>query len=128
VILLNFSHPITDEQMEQIRQALDALHGPLEVRNVKCQFDVSEPFAQQVIMLADKVGLTSGEWQMCLIIVNLPALSTAAALLLAELHGRMGYYPPVIRLKQVDDSMPPRWELAEILNINSQRNEARKRR
>lgn len=125
MILINFSHPITDGQREQIEQAVQA---PATVRDIKCQFDVSEPFAGQVTALVDEVGLSSHEWQTFMITVNLPALSTAAALLLAELHGRMGYYPPVVRLKQVDGSVPPRWELAEILDVNSQRNEARKRR
>jgi hypothetical protein len=125
VILLNFSHPITDDQKEQVEQAVLA---PATVLDIKCQLDVGKPFAEQVVALIDKADLSPSEWQTFALVVNLPALSTAAALLLAELHGRMGYYPPVIRLKQVDDSMPPRWELAEILNINSQRNEARKRR
>lgn len=125
MILINFSHPFTDEQRKQVE---DTMLMPMTIVDVRCQLDVGEPFADQVMALVDEISLSANEWQTEPIAVNLPALSTAATLLLAELHGRMGYYPPVVRLKQVDGSVPPRWELAEILDINNQRNEARKRR
>ena len=47
---------------------------------------------------------------------------------LAELHGRMGYYPPVVRLRPVPDSLPPRYEVAEILNLQAVRDDARRKR
>ena len=59
------------------------------------------------------------------LIVNLPSLNFIAGLLLAELHGRMGYFPPILRLRPVSDSLPPRYEVAEILNLQAVRDAAR---
>lgn len=130
MILLNFSHPITDEQEAQLERKLDfdVIGEQLDVIKVVCQMDVNEPFDIQVEQMVDACNLSPKEWQTKQLLVNLPALSTAAALLLAELHGRCGYYPPALRLKQVDGSIPPRYELVEILDFNSQRQNARKRR
>lgn len=55
-------------------------------------------------------------------------LNFSAVVLTAELHGRMGYFPAVLRLKPVPGSVPPRFEVAEILNLQAVRSEARARR
>jgi len=130
MILLNFSHPITDDQERQIERALgnDVAGETLNIVKIDSQFDIGLDFADQITALTDACQLSPNEWQTERILINLPALSTAAALLLAELHGRCGYYLPALRFKQVDGSIPPRYELAEILDINSQRQNARKRR
>jgi hypothetical protein len=47
---------------------------------------------------------------------------------LAELHGRMGYFPPVLRLRPVEQALPPRYELAEVINLQAVRDSARKER
>jgi len=47
---------------------------------------------------------------------------------MAELHGRMGYFPPLLRLKPVAGSVPPRFEVAEILDLQTARDEARRKR
>ncbi len=49
-------------------------------------------------------------------------------LLLAELHGRMGYFPSILRLRPVRDSLPPAFEIAEILNLQALRDRARQRK
>lgn len=120
---------MTAEQVTQLERVLDLdiSYHTLDIQDIKCQFDLDTPFSEQVISMIDNADFTSNEWQGCKILVNLPALSTAAALVLAELHGRMGYYPPVIRLKR-SDSVPPVWNLAEIMNLDAQRQDARKRR
>jgi hypothetical protein len=48
--------------------------------------------------------------------------------LLAELHGRCGYFPAAVRLRPVPDSVPPRFEVAEIVNLQAVREKARGRR
>ncbi|MFN3763696.1 MAG: CRISPR-associated protein Csx15, partial [Anaerolineae bacterium] len=48
--------------------------------------------------------------------------------LLAELHGRCGYFPAMLRVRPVPGSTPPRYEVAEIVNLQMLREEARKRR
>ena len=40
----------------------------------------------------------------------------------------MGYFPPVIRMKPVENALPPRFEVAEIINLQAIRDAARKER
>ncbi len=131
MLLLNFAHPLTDEHI----QTIEALTGQkLErVIVVDSQIDTQKPLAPQIVAMADTAGLTPEEWQTAPLLVNPPALNFSAVALIAELHGRMGYFPPVLRLRPVvgpdgQRVVPPRFEVAEILNLQSVRDEARKRR
>lgn len=124
--LLNFSHPITEEQKAQVEQASG--QRVERVIEIPAQFDHGRSFAEQAKELVDSVGFTSSEWQTTPLLVNLPSLHVIAAAVLAELHGRMGYFPSVLRLRPVPNSTPPRFELAEILNLQAIRDEARNRR
>ena len=128
--VINFSHPLTEDQKEQLNQHLGLKEDPdaLNILDVRAQFDISQPFGPQVVALAGQVGLSPMEWQSERIVVLPPALAPAAILMLAELHGRMGYYPPCIRLTQRPGSTPPVFDVAELLDLNQQRQEARKRR
>lgn len=121
--LLNFAHPITPEQAA----ATEALLGrPIE-RTIACQaqFDPAQPFAEQARALVDSVGLSAEEWQTLPLLVNLPSLSVIAGLVLAEIHGRAGYFPAVLRLRPVAGAVPPRFEVAEVLNLQEARDRAR---
>ncbi|MCS6889189.1 CRISPR-associated protein Csx15 [Chloroflexus sp.] len=126
MIILNYSHPITAAQQEQII----ALTGQAisQIIDINSQIDQQQPLGPQIINLADAAGLSPAQWQSEAILVNLPALNFSAATLLAELHGRMGYFPPVLRLRPVAGAVPPRYEVAEILNLQVLRDEARMRR
>jgi hypothetical protein len=126
MILLNFTHPLTEEQAKQ----LEALTGDHVERTINLQpdFDHEQPFADQTAALADGLGLTAAEWQTAPLLVVPPALNFIAAALLAELHGRMGYFPPLVRLRPVADSTPTRYEVAEVINLQLVRDAARRRR
>jgi len=92
------------------------------------QFDEQQPFAPQVAALLASVELTPQEWQGAPILIVLPSLNFIAAALLAELHGRMGYFPPVVRTRPVAGSLPRQFEVAEIVDLQSLREGARTRR
>ncbi len=126
MILLNLSHPLTPDQVAQIER----LTGAAIARTVAVptQLDHHAPFAPQIAQLVEACGLDAQEWQTEAILVLPPALNFAAVLLLAELHGRMGYFPPCVRLRPVEGALPPRYEVAEILNLQAQRDAARVRR
>src|SRR5262245_61920180 len=57
-------------------------------------------------------------------LVSLPSLNSIVALVLAELHGRMGYFPALVRLRPMTESVPPQFEVAEILNLQAVRDAA----
>ena len=78
-------------------------------------------------MLA-QAPLTSEAWQTTPLLIVLPALNFITAVLLAELHGRMGYFPPIVRLRPAAGSTPPRFEVAEIINLQAVREGARRQR
>lgn len=123
MILLNFAHPLTKQQIEQI----ESLTGESVERliEINSQIDPQEPLIPQVMTLTDRCGLSPVEWQTLPILVNPPSLNFSAVILIAELHGRMGYFPPCIRLRPVKDALPPRFEVAEILNLQAVREAAR---
>ena len=126
MLVLNYSHPLTEAQLAQ----LAALTGEAidEVRDIPTHLDVTQPFAVQAVALADAAQLSPEAWQTEPLLILLPALNYAAATLLAELHGRMGYFPLVVRLRPVAGTLPPRFEVAELLNLQSLREAARRRR
>ena len=126
MILINFSHPITEAHKGQI----ESLTGQIiqEVRDVPAQFDNTRPFEVQIRVLVESIDLEPQVWQSAPILVNPPAYNFAALTLLAELHGRMGYFPAITRIRPVEASTPPRYEVAEIINLQAVRDQARTRR
>jgi hypothetical protein len=126
LVLLNFSHPFTAEQLRK----LEELAGKKvdRVIEINAQIDSQQAIAPQVIAMADRAGLGPHEWQTLPIIVNPPSLNFSAVTLLAELHGRCGYFPAAVRLRPISGSIPPHFEVAEILNLQAIREQARGRR
>lgn len=126
VIILNFSHPLTAEQVAQV-EALTAAAVD-RIVDSPAQFDHAQPFAAQAAALADACGLTPIEWQTTPLVIVPPALSFIAVTLLADLHGRMGYFPSCVRLRPIAEAEPPQYEVAEILALRKVREIARRRR
>jgi hypothetical protein len=126
MILLNFSHPLIPEQVQRIGE----LSGQLVERviDIPTQFDHDQPFVEQVAELVNGIELSSVEWQTRSLIVNPPGYAPAAVALLAELHGRIGHFPAVLRLRPVAESIPLRYEVAEVIDLQVVRDEARRRR
>jgi len=126
MILLNFSHPLTPAHLAQV----EALAGrPVErVVEVHSQIDPQQPLAPQAAALADQCDLSPAEWQSAPLLVNPPSLNFVAVVLLAELHGRCGYFPAHLRLRPIAGSLPPQYEVAEILDLQAARDAARRKR
>ncbi len=61
MIILNFSHPLTNQQTAQI----ETLTGQTisEIRDILTQLDNMQPFPEQIRELVDSLHLTSDEWQ-----------------------------------------------------------------
>jgi hypothetical protein len=126
MILLNFSHPLTPAQLAQIA----ALTGAAVERVIAApaQFDTGQPFVPQVAAMLAGVPLTAEAWQTTPLLIVPPALNFITAVVLAELHGRMGYFPAIVRLRPVAESVPPRFEVAEVINLQAVREHARQNR
>ncbi len=126
MLVLNFSHPLTPTQLQQIETMVG--EPVAEVREFPAQLDNNQPFVAQIRALADAVGLSPAQWQTRPMLINPPAYNFAAVALTAELHGRMGYFPSIIRIRPVPDSLPPRFEVAEIIALQQVRDAARLKR
>ncbi len=126
MLILNFTHPLTSDQRAQI-EAL--AHTSIEeVRTIPVQIDQAEPLESQITAIADAAGLSSEEWQTRSLLINPPGYAPAAFVLLAELHGRIGHFPSLIRLRPLPGSTPTIYEVAELINLQAIREEARRRR
>lgn len=125
MLLLNFTHPLTDDQYAQIEAFADT---PIEeMRTVRVQINQEEALEPQIAAIVDSAGLSSQEWQIRPLLVNPPGYAPAAFVLLAELHGRIGHFPALVRLRPKSGPITS-YEVAELLNLQTIRDAARERR
>lgn len=126
MILLNFSHPLLPDQIARLETLASQ---PIDrVIEIKTQVDMQAELVPQVVALAEACQLSPAQWQQESILVLPPSLNFVAVTLLAELHGRMGYFPAHLRTRPVEGALPPRYEVAELINLQAVRDEARKKR
>src|SRR5689334_6459100 len=113
MIVLNFAHPFTSSQLASVTR----LTGGQVERGVDLptRFDQTQHFAKQSSALLKSTVFSTTEWQTLSLLVNLPSFNAIAAAMLAELHGRMGYFPAVLRLQPISNTTPPQFEVAEII-------------
>ena len=122
--ILNFAYPITDLQLEQINTLLKP-QTVEEVYNIPVQFDPTVNFQPQLETLLSAIPLSTEELQSLPILINLPSLNSIAVMLLTSLHGRMGYFPSILRLRSKPNQTPPVFEVAEIINLQALRDQSR---
>src|SRR6266852_2931387 len=125
MLILNFTHPLTKEQLEQIK--ILANTSIEEIRTIPARINPTEPLEPQITAIVDAAGLSSEEWQTRSLLINPPGYAPAAFVLLAELHGRIGHFPTLIRLRPKPGPVTT-YEVAELLNLQTIRETARKRR
>jgi hypothetical protein len=117
MLILNFAHPLTSAHLTRLAELLGVVVAQLSVRDISTRFDQTAPFAPQARALADAAQLDAVAWQTLPIIVNLPGHSAIAATLLAEIEGRRGHLPDVMRLRPVDGVTPLTFEVAEVVSL-----------
>jgi hypothetical protein len=126
MILVNFSHPVSEESLQVIHNKAGK-HVDLIINRL-ADFNEEMSYWEQTIQLVDSVGLSAAEWQNEQIIINLPSLAVIAGILLAELHGRMGYFPTILRFRRVSAVIPPQYEIGELISLQEVRGSARTKR
>jgi hypothetical protein len=124
--ILNFAHPLTPKQIEQITSIVGT--APDAITDIRIQLDLEAAFQSQIVAIVDGLNLTPEQWQTGGWLVALPSLNYAAAVLLAELHGRMGHFPAMLRLRPVAGALVTEYDVAEIVNLEAVRAAARTRR
>jgi len=122
MLILNFTHPLTDVHKAQI----ESLAGLTidDIHTIPVQIDQNESLEGQIRAIVDAVPLTSEQWQTRSLLINPPGYAPAAFVLLAELHGRMGHFPTLIRMRPKQGPVTS-FEVAELLNLQTIRETAR---
>jgi hypothetical protein len=124
-ILVNTSHRITDSQLEELTSLVGT--APVRVVDVEVQFDDTIDFEPQTVALIGAItaaGVRLGEDT---IVLNPPAHSAIASVLLAALHGQCGGFPSIIRMSRVGATVST-WSIAELINLQVVREAARRNR
>lgn len=126
MLLLNFGHPLTDAQLARIRELVG--RDIERIIAIPTHLDHERPFDEQVRELLTTIPLTPEQWQTTPLLINPPSLAPITAVLLAEIHGRSGFFPTIIRLRPIARTIPPQFEVSELLNLQGVRDAARTRR
>ena len=125
MLILNFSHPLTEQQRAQIIELAGV--PDVEIRTIPVQIKQSSPLEAQVRAIVHSIGLTSEEWQTRELLINPPGYAPAAFVLLAELHGCIGHFPTLVRLRPHPGAITT-YEVAELLNLQTIREVSRTQR
>jgi hypothetical protein len=123
MILLNFNYPVSAEQRSTIEEKVSGSID--EVVDIPIYFDNDQSFPKQAADLFANGEIPFDKLLEKPVLVNLPSHSFIAALILAELHGRMGRFPAVVRYRPEDGSLPVRYEVSEVVDLQRIRDAAR---
>jgi hypothetical protein len=128
MLILNFAHPLSQEQRAQLAGLLNCDAQELDERQISTQIDREADLRFEVERLVNSVGFSNDEWQTRAFVINPPGLSVAAQVLTAELHGRCGHFPTLLHIAPVGKSTPTVFEVREVLNLQVVRDTARAKR
>lgn len=123
MLVLNFAHPLTAQQQTQIEH----LSGTSveDIITIPTLISEEEPLQPQITSLIDAIDQSTPDWHKRHILINPPGYAPAALLLLAEIHGRIGHFPTLIRMRPKHGSVTT-YEVIELLNLQTIRDAARK--
>lgn len=125
MLLLNYAHPLTDEQRDQL---VALLGQPIDERRIATSVERARPLADVARALVDAAALSGDEWQTLPLVINPPSLAPVALAVIAEIHGRCGYFPPMVNIRPVEGGTAVRYEVGEVVNLQAIRLDARDRR
>jgi transcriptional regulator with XRE-family HTH domain len=123
LLVLNFTHPLTAQQQTQIEQLAGA--SIENIITIPTLIIEEEPLEPQITRLIDAVDQFTHDWHKRHILINPPGYAPAALLLLTEIHGRIGHFPTLIRMRPQHGSVTT-YEVIELLNLQTIRDAARK--
>jgi hypothetical protein len=124
-ILLNFSHPLTPRQLQEIEVRTGC---SFTQRQIPVHVPNGHSLADTARAVLDSVALSGDEWQTSPLLIVVPGLAPLTACLMAELHGRCGYFPTIIVVRPDHEGSAGTFRVTEIVNLSTVRTDARQRR
>ncbi len=127
-LALNFSgHPVLPGQQKAIQKRmgwpkLDVIDVPMGT------IAEDENFLKIAILKVDGIDLLPSEWQTFSLVAIPSGYSPLWSALLAEMHGRLGHFPDVVRIRPAPQGEKEKFEVAEILDLRDIRHQARGKR
>ena len=123
MIVVNFFHPLTSQQRSTIEELCAS---PIDrVVTATSQIDVSAGLAEQIHDMLDALPLTADEWQTEPLLFVLPALNYSTAVMLADIHGRMGHFPAIVRISPLSGTVPTSYGVSEVIDLQQVRDAGR---
>ncbi len=117
MILINFGAPF---KPLQISQAEACLHEPItNVINIPFNVDSDQEVLLQFKKNMGRLKLSKADLRAEPVVVNLPQQNYLSVMALAELHARMGYFPPIIRTRMKSSGILPYYEVAEVIDLQA---------
>lgn len=93
--IFNFSHPLTQQQIEDIAAKYDIAPTDITIVNIRVQLDVNEALRPQISRLVDRINVKPGDN----LYIVLPGLAAAAVLIVDSIQTR-GAEVNVVRFDQ----------------------------
>jgi len=124
VDVINFGHALTEEQIKELRD----LGYNVGIPNLgeMVHLNDNEPLGPQVERILDSFGYSKAEWERCGTdnLFVLPTHAEIAGVFLAQLHGRMGHFPRIIRRVRGADGA---FHVTEVIDLQNMRLQQRAR-
>ena len=118
MIILNFSHAMVDEQVEQVRKILKKEEDwDLRIFQIRCRPAIERPLIPQINKIMKRIPLRENEWSDEEILVIPPPVSHVALLVVLAISKKMLEFPRIIRIKR-DLSAVDKYVVAEIYDLN----------
>ncbi|HWR31084.1 MAG TPA: CRISPR-associated protein Csx15 [Negativicutes bacterium] len=127
-LIVNFSgHPVLPGQQKAIERIKHWTSS--KVINVALG-NVAEDhhFVSAIEKAINKIELTPDEWQSIPLVVIPSGYSLVWSVVQAVLHGRLGHFPDVVRLRPTAPLSTEKFEVAEIMNLHDVRHASRDKR
>ena len=121
ILVLNFAYPLTAQQQTQIEELSGTSFE--DIITIPTRINEEEALQPQITSLIDAIDQSSHDWSKRHILINPPGYAPAALLLLAEIHGRIGHFPTLIRMRPKHGPVTT-YEVIELLNLQTIRDAA----
>ena len=117
MIVLSFSQRLNATQFSQI----EAIYGGSVTVQISfpVRFMEGNQYHEQIRAFQERLKLSPEEVQTEKFVVNLPSQNIDAVLVMLALKDLLGYFPPVIRIRPAQFTVPLRNDVVEVIDPES---------